>query len=181
MIEITEETFAQHNAGEIILDLVRKGAKIPKEHWQKVLDLQEKYKIIYEAIQKLPVVKSYGRMYDQEYILKGYTLPDDDLFEIACWRNFEAAMILLEYVQKGYHLPNDVLLKIADWRNCEAIEILLEYGKKYDFSYRALFKIADGQMLIVVATLYEYLQGDHAYALRKEVLRKIADSYGLSR
>ena len=48
--KITAKTFAQPNAGEIILDLVKKGAKIPKDCQPEVFELPNAAEVTLEYV-----------------------------------------------------------------------------------------------------------------------------------
>ena len=67
--KITEETFAQPNAGEIILDLVKKGAKISKDCELKIFDLPNAQEVALEYIR-------HGNCFRDKAELKIFDLPN---------------------------------------------------------------------------------------------------------
>ena len=109
--KITEEMFAQPNAGEVILNLVREGAYIDNEAQLKVFGLPDEK----AAEILLEYIKS-GWTLCKEAQLKVFELPDE-----------KAAEIMLENVKHGRGLCDEAQFKIFALPN--AAEILLEYVK----------------------------------------------------
>ena len=107
--KITEEMFAQPNAGEVILNLVREGAVIDKEIQFKVFALPDEKAV--EIL--LEYAKHHWLSYKAE--LKVFELPDE-----------KAAEIMREYA-KHHPLTPEVELKVFGLPN--AAEIMLEYVK----------------------------------------------------
>ena len=102
--QITEEMFAQANAGEVILNLVREGAVIDEEIHLKVFALPDEK----AAEILLEYVKYHWLSY--EALLKVFALPDE-----------KAAEIMLEYVRYCGKLRAEVLQTAQCRRNSAGV------------------------------------------------------------
>ncbi len=115
-IKITEETFAQSNTGKTIVDLLKKGATIPENCWQKVVDLPEEYAIIYEYFQK-------ARKHHDEFLI--------NIFDRLSAKEI-ALLLLCGIIENGWNVM-EITQDIRGLPNAKKINrILLECVNFYD-------------------------------------------------
>ena len=112
--KITKEMFALPNAGEVILNLVKQGAKIDEEIQLKVFGLPD------EKAAEIMLEYFKHHYLSNKAELKVFELPDE-----------KAAEILLEYIKHDHYLCDKAQFKVFALPAEKAAEIMSEYIKHW--------------------------------------------------
>ena len=128
--------FAQPNAGEIILNAVKKGHLIPQNCQLKIFDLPNAEELVLEYTRHFRLCnKAQPKIFDLpnaaeiilEYVKNGHSLCDEAELKLFGLPN--ASEVALEYVRQGYWFCDEAQKRIPELPNAGEIFAKLEKQK----------------------------------------------------